>query len=186
MASFPIAHAVAKHWWAVALRGVCAILFGLMAFVWPGLTLAALVILYGAYAFSDGIFAIVAGARGGLWGLVLAGMVGVAAGIIALFWPGITALVLLYTIAFWSIAQGVSEIVAAIALRKEIEDEWLLGLAGALSIGFGASIAAFPGAGALSLVWVIGTFSILLGVILIGLAFRLRGLPGRLHQAFAR
>jgi uncharacterized membrane protein HdeD (DUF308 family) len=186
MPTTPLLSAVAQHWWAVALRGVLGVLFGFMAFAWPGLTLAALVLLYGAYALTDGIFAVVAGARGGLWGMAVVGLLGIAAGVIAFLWPGITALALLYVIAFSAIARGVFEIVAAIALRKEIEHEWLLGTAGALSIAFGVLVALFPGAGALSLVWVIGAFAMVFGVTLIVLGFRLRTLPTRLEAAFAR
>jgi uncharacterized membrane protein HdeD (DUF308 family) len=157
-----------------------------MAFAWPGLTLAALVLLYGAYALTDGVFAVVAGVRGGLWGMVVVGLLGIAAGAIAFVWPGITALALLYVIAIASIARGVFEIAAAVALRKEIEHEWLLAAAGALSIAFGVLVALFPGAGAVSLVWLIGAFAMVFGVALIGLGFRLRSLPIRVQAAFAR
>lgn len=186
MTDFPIARAVAQHWWALALRGVSAVLFGLMAFAWPGITLAVLILLYGAYAFADGIFALIAGVRAGLWGLSLVGLLGLAVGIGTLLWPGITALALVYAIAVWSIARGVLEIIAAIHLRKEIEHEWLLGLAGLVSILFGLLLAAAPGAGALSLVWIIGGFAIAFGTILIALGLRLRGLPARMQASTAR
>lgn len=186
MADLSIVNAVARHWWALALRGVCAVLFGLMAFAWPGLTLAALVLLYGAYALTDGVFAIVVGVRGGLGGLILVGLLGIAAGVVTFFWPGLTALALLYAIAVWSIFRGIFEIVAAVRLRKEIEGEWLLAAAGVLSIGFGVLLILFPSAGALSLVWFIGSFAVVWGVVLIVLGLRLRGVPQRMQAALAR
>ena len=186
MEQLPVVDAVARHWWALTLRGVAALLFGIMAFVWPGLTLAVLVLFYGASALVDGALALVTGVRGGLGGMVVVGLLGIAAGVITFFWPGITALALLYAIAFWAILRGVFEIVAAIRLRREIEGEWLLATAGLLSIGFGVLLLLNPGAGALSVVWLIGAFAIVWGVTLIALGFRLRGLPGRLQTAMAR
>ncbi len=185
MADVAILDGISRHWWAVALRGVCSVLFGILAFVWPGITLAALVILYGAYAFADGIFALVAGIRGGLGGMVLVGILGLAAGLITFFYPGLTALALLYVIAFWSILHGVFEVVAAVKLRKEIDNEWLLGLAGLASIGFGVLLFLFPGAGALSVVWLIGAYAVAFGVVLIALGFRLKGRPMRAQRAYA-
>src|SRR5579859_2743005 len=155
---------ITQRWWVFALRGLVAVLFGIGAFVWPGVTLAALVLLWGAYAVADGIlslvcaFAPVARYR---WLLGLEGVVGIAAGVVAFVWPGITALVLLYLIAVWAIVSGILEIVAAIQLRQEIENEWTLGLAGVFSIVFGAILAFQPQAGALALIWVIGGYAIL-------------------------
>jgi len=123
------------NWWAVVLRGVLAILFGLLAWLTPGITLAALVLLFGAFAFTDGVFAIVSAIRRQgerpWWSLVIEGMAGIAAGLVTLFWPGITALALLFVIAAWAIVTGGLEIAAAIRLRKQITGEWLLALAGA-------------------------------------------------------
>ena len=186
MTDLSIVNAVARHWWAVALRGVCGVMFGLMAFAWPGLTLATLILLYGAYALTDGVFAIVVGVRGGLGGLIVVGLLGIAAGVMTFFWPGLTALALLYAIAVWSIFRGIFEIVAAVRLRKEIEGEWLLAAAGVLSIVFGVLLILFPGTGALSLVWLIGSFAVVWGVFLIVLGFRLRGMPQRIQAALAR
>lgn len=185
MADLVIVTTVARHWWALALRGACAVLFGLMAFAWPGLTLAVLVLLFGAYALTDGVFAIVAGVRGGLGALILVGLLGIAAGLGTFFWPGLTALALLYAIAVWSIFRGIFEIVAAVRLRKEIEGELLLAAAGVLSIGFGVLLILFPGAGALSLVWLIGSFAVVWGVVLVMLGFRLRGASQRTQAALA-
>ena len=175
---------LAQNWWAIVLRGVCAILFGLGAYLWPGITLAALVLLYGAYALLDGILAVawsfVKRQAGGFpWGVFVAGLAGIAAGILTFVWPGLTALVLLYLIAGWAIVRGVFEIVAAISLRKELRNEWLLGLSGLLSIVLGVVLIAAPGAGALALLWWIGAFAIVFGVLTVILGFRLKGLKGQ-------
>src|SRR5262245_23445398 len=169
---------ITLSWSALALRGILAILFGLLVFVWPGLTLFVLILFFGANALVDGVLALVAAVRGGAsgarwWGVLIEGILGVAAGIITFLWPGLTALVLLYVIAAWAIVIRVFEIVAAIRLRKEIEGESLLCLRGALAILFGVVLFADPGAGALAVVWVIGAFSIVLGVLELALAFRL-------------
>ncbi len=175
-----------RHWWMVALRGVLAILFGLATFPWPALSLAALVLLFGAYALVDGAFAVVLGIRAHgqrerWWALVLEGLIGMAVGGSTFIWPAITALTLLYLIAFWAIVTGAFEIGAAIRLRKLIEGEWLLGISGALSVLFGLLLVVMPGAGALAVLWLIGFYAIIFGVLLIGLGFRLRGL-GHIDQ----
>src|SRR5919202_1368990 len=118
---------LARHWWVVALRGMVAVLFGILAFAWPGLTLAALVVLFGAYALVDGILGVVAALRGDAHhrlAMLLEGVVGILAGLAAFTWPGLTALVLLYIIAFWAILTGVLEIVAAVRLRRAISNEF--------------------------------------------------------------
>ncbi len=176
---------LARNWWAVVLRGVCAILFGLAAFVWPGITLAVLILLYGAYALADGVLAViwslVARRRGGFpWGVFLAGLAAIVAGVIAFLAPGLTALALLYLIAAWAIVRGVFEIIAAVHLRKEIENEWLLGLAGFASIVLGVLLLAWPGVGVLAVLWWIGAFAIVFGVLSIALGLRLRRINDRL------
>lgn len=172
-----------RNWWVVVLRGVFAVLFGIGALLWPGFTLAALVLVWGAYAIVDGIFALTAaivggtGERGGSrWAFLFIGLVSLGAGVIALVSPGITALALLFVIAAWAIVHGVLEIIAAVHLRKVIEHEWLLGLAGAASIFFGLLLMLRPGAGALALLWAIGGFAIVFGALTIALGLRLRGL----------
>src|SRR5215467_5386426 len=175
----PMLHALAKNWWLVLLRGIAGIVFGLLAFAWPGLTLLTLVLFYGAYALIDGIVALATAFTGGAkmvptWWLVVVGLLGIAAGLVTFLWPGVTALVLIFFIGGWAIAHGVFEIVGAIKLRKEIDNEWWLILAGALSVIFGIAVLAAPGAGALALVWVIGAYSLVFGILLVGLALRLR------------
>jgi uncharacterized membrane protein HdeD (DUF308 family) len=169
---------MARNWWAIVLRGVVAILFGLMAWLWPGVTLGALVLLWGCYAFADGVLAF-AGAfsdanRTPWWALVLIGIVGVGAALFAFVYPGLTAVGLLYLIAFWAMVTGLFAIVAAIELRQEIEGEFWLGLAGALSVLFGAFLIARPGVGALAVVWMIGTYAVVSGVMLVALGLRVR------------
>jgi uncharacterized membrane protein HdeD (DUF308 family) len=166
------------NWWAIALRGVLAVLFGVLLFVWPAAGLAVLVALFGAYALVDGVFALISAFRAGerWWGFALEGIVGIAAGVLTFLWPDITAIVLLYLIAFWAIATGVFEIMAAIRLRREIDDEWLLGLVGVLSILFGAYLVFFPAAGALTVVWIVAAYAVMFGVLLVMLGLRLRGL----------
>jgi len=170
---------LARNWWVVALRGVVAILFGLLAFVLPGITLAVLVLLFGAYAIVEGIFNVIAAVRGreGVapwWALLLEGLVSIGAGVVTFVWPGLTALVLLYVIAVWAVITGALEIAAAIRLRKVMTGEWWLALSGVLSIVFGALLMIAPAAGALVVVLWIGAYAVVFGALLIGLAFRLR------------
>jgi uncharacterized membrane protein HdeD (DUF308 family) len=183
-ASSPLGRGVlpvlARNWWALVLRGLAAILFGILAFAWPGITLFVLVLFFGAYMLVDGIFAIVAAVRAAgeedrWWLLLIQGTLGVLAGLVAIFWPGLTALALLYFIAAWAIVTGIMEIVAAIRLRREIEGEWALALSGALSVLFGVLLVVLPApAGLLSLVWLIGAYAVATGVLLLILAFRVR------------
>src|SRR6266446_4067155 len=172
-----------RNWWALALRGILAILLGLAAIVLPGVTLAVLITLFGAYAVVDGVLAILAGVRAAerherWWSPVLKGLAGIVAGVLAFVWPALTVLALLYLIAGWAIVTGVLELVAAVHLHRA-HGEWLLILNGVLSILFGIFVLAWPGAGALTLLWLIGAYAIVFGVVLVILAFRLRVLPGR-------
>ena len=184
-------HALARNWWLILLRGICGILFGVLTFVWPGISLVTLVLLYGAYAVVDGVLALIAAIKGGApaprWWLILVGVLGILAGLVAMAWPGMTAIVLVLFIAGWMIATGVMQIIGAIRLRKEIDNEWWLVAAGALSVLVGVIIAIAPGAGALGLLWVIGSYAIVFGAILVGLAFRLRrhSHEGHAHGAAA-
>ncbi|RPJ38271.1 MAG: HdeD family acid-resistance protein [Planctomycetaceae bacterium] len=167
---------ITRNWSLILVRGVAAIAFGIVCFVWPAISLLALVLLWGAYALVDGAGAIVWGVRSRWWSMVVVGVVSVLAGLIAFVWPGITALALLYLIAAWAIVRGAIEIVAAIHLRRRIENEWLLALGGIASIAFGVLVAMFPAAGVFSVLWLIGAFAIVFGALAVGLSLRLRTL----------
>jgi uncharacterized membrane protein HdeD (DUF308 family) len=174
----PAMPTLATNWWALLLRGIAAVLFGLAALFWPGLTLFVLIVFFGAYALVDGILAIVAGIRGSegrRWLLLAEGVLGVLAGLITFFWPGMTALFLLFVISAWAIFTGLLKVVMAIFFRREVENAWLMGLSGVLSVLFGVILAVLPGAGLLSLVWLIGIYALIVGVVLIVLGFRMRG-----------
>ncbi|HKA33109.1 MAG TPA: HdeD family acid-resistance protein [Candidatus Binatia bacterium] len=179
---------LARNWWAVLLRGVAGILFGIATFFAPAISLAVLVLLFGAYALVDGVLALISALRNRAtneqwWVLLLEGFVGIIAGIVTFVWPGITAVALLYVIAAWALVTGALEITAAIRLRKVIDHEWLLVLSGVASIALGILLALFPGAGALALALWIGAYAILFGVLLVALGFRLRSWErsGSLH-----
>ncbi|MEJ0052029.1 MAG: HdeD family acid-resistance protein [Methylovirgula sp.] len=170
---------LADNWWLFLLRGFVAIAFGVLAFRWPGLTLLTLTYLWGAYALLDGIIALSAaifgpGDAGPRWWLALAGFCGVLSAFIAFFWPGMTTLILLMFIAGWAIAVGGLQIWGAFELRRILGDAWLLSLSGILSLAFGILMIAQPGAGALSLVWIIGWYAILVGCSFIAFALRLK------------
>lgn len=171
--------ALARNWWLVGLRGVAGILFGLLTLLNPAITLAVLVLFFGAYALADGLFTIIAAIarRRNVprWGwLLVSGVLGILIGVLTFLMPGVTALVLLYIIASWAVIRGIVEIVAAIQLRKVITGEWLLVIAGVLSVAFGFLLFLFPGAGALAVVLWIGAFAAVFGILMIALAFRLR------------
>jgi uncharacterized membrane protein HdeD (DUF308 family) len=186
---------LARNWWILALKGVLAILFGVLAFLWPGLAWVVVVASFGAFALVDGTFSLVAALTGHgqgrrWWALVLQGVLGISAGVLTLIWPEITQLALLVFIAWWAVATGVFAVVAAIRLRREIEGEWLLALSGILSVIFGATlvIALFvvPEAGALAVAWLIATFAVAYGVLMLILAYQLRRLvrhASRSHHA---
>jgi uncharacterized membrane protein HdeD (DUF308 family) len=172
-------HELARNWGWIALRGAVAILFGILALAWPGSALAAIVILFGAYAFVDGVFALVAlfrgaGRDGRFWVLVLEAIVGIGIGILTIARPALTALALLYYVGIWSILTGILEIVAAIRLRKEITGEWWLALAGVASVAFGILLFVAPGPAAFAIAIWIGIYAIIFGGALLMLAFRLR------------
>ncbi len=169
---------LAQNWWAIALRGAFAILFGLLTFVLPGITLATLVILFSAYMLADGVFAIVAAVKaaqsGERWGLlVLEGIANILAGVVAFLWPAITVLVFVYLVAFWSIVSGLLMVMAAFKLTGE-HGRWWMGLAGALSVVFGILLAVMPIAGAVVLTLWLGVYAVVFGVMLLVASFRLR------------
>ena len=172
---------ISKFWWLLLLRGVVAILFGILAFVWPGMTIVFLITLFGAWAVVDGIFSLVLGIKQygeqeRWWATLISGILSIAVGILTFLWPGTTGLVLLWFIAFWAIITGIFHLVAAIRLRKVIETEWLLGFSGVMSILFGLILILRPGVGALAVIWIIGLFAIINGLILIALSLKLKNL----------
>ncbi len=175
---------MAQSWWLYALRGVAAIIFGILAFISPGPTILALVLVFGIYAVIDGILAVIAAfqMRGGVdrwWIVLLEGLAGVVVGVIALVYPQITAGALLLLIAFWAAVTGILEIVAAIRLRREINKEWSLILGGILSVILGIILVVYPAAGAVGLVWAIGAYAVLFGLSMLALAFKVRSVA---HQ----
>jgi uncharacterized membrane protein HdeD (DUF308 family) len=166
------------HWWSPVIRGVIAIAFGLMALAVPGISLLALIVLFGAYALAAGIANIVAFFRKlrteeRWWGLLLEGIVGIAAGLVTLFWPHITAVALLFVIAAWAIASGFLEVITAVRVRKLVKGEWLLALSGVLSIAFGVLLLSSPHAGLLVLVYLVGIYALMFGVLLIAFGIRI-------------
>jgi uncharacterized membrane protein HdeD (DUF308 family) len=169
------------NWTALALRGVVAIAFGVIAFLLPGLTLGALILLFAAFAIVDGVSALVTGLRHPTsrrpdWLLIAGGVAGIVVGLIAVFLPGITALFLVSLIGAWAIITGIAQVAIAWQLRKEIQGELVLALNGILAVVFGIYLWLFPGLGAISLVWLIALFAVVSGVMLLVLAFRMRNL----------
>jgi uncharacterized membrane protein HdeD (DUF308 family) len=174
-----LSNILSRNWWMVLLRGIAAIVFGVLAWLLPGISLAVLVLLFGVFVLVDGILGIWLAIDGrkeyeDWWVLLIWGLVGIGVGILTFMSPGITALALLFFIAAWAIATGVLEIVAAIRLGREIKGEWLLILGGLLSVIFGVLLVAQPGAGALALVWLIGAYAVIFGIVLVMLAFKTR------------
>lgn len=169
-----------RNWWAFALQGILAIIFGILAIVQPGITLEALILLFAIWAILDGVLALIssvgaAEAREPWWPLVLTGLLGIGAGLVTLKWPDVTALALLALIAVWSVLRGVLQIAASIRLRQEIQGEGWLFLSGAASVIFGTLLIVYPGSGVLAVVWLIGIYAIVFGVSVVMLSLRLRG-----------
>jgi uncharacterized membrane protein HdeD (DUF308 family) len=171
---------LSRYWWAFVVRGIFAILFGILAYAWPGITLATLIIFFGAYVLIDGILLVIKtigkwGERDDRWLLLLEGLLGIGIGVITFVAPGITAVALIFFIAAWSLATGVLEIATAIRLRKEIRGEGWMILSGIASIVFAILVMFFPGVGALGLLWLIAAYAIVFGVMLVILGIKLRG-----------
>jgi uncharacterized membrane protein HdeD (DUF308 family) len=181
---------LSRNWWSVALRGLCAILFGLATIAWPGATVATLVLLFGSFAIADGALALAAlfdaAPTSRRWVLALHGLVSILAGVLAFVQPGTTTLAFVYLIAAWAILTGGATIVAAIELRKAIDNEWLLGLSGAAALLFGIGIAVYPGSGTLVLLSMVAAYAIIAGSMQIVLGLRLRRLHAARQQAAAR
>jgi uncharacterized membrane protein HdeD (DUF308 family) len=173
-------HGLAQNWWAFLLRGILAIAIGILAFVWPGITLVSLVLLFGIYAASDGILAIASAITGHTpmprWWLAIVGIAGLAAAFMAFTRPGLTLAVLLLVIAIWAIASGIMQIIGALQLRKEIDHEWFLILSGIAAVVFGGILLLRPGLGTLALIFTLGTFAIVEGLLLVAFSIRLKGL----------
>ncbi|GAA3204035.1 HdeD family acid-resistance protein [Actinocorallia longicatena] len=175
---------LARKWWLLALRGVFAILFGIVAWVWPDITVLALAILFGAYALVDGAIALAGAFAGGTpeksrgW-LGFTGVCGIALGLMAMIWPGATAFIILTVIAAWAIVTGVFEIIVAIMTRNVVEGSWWHVAGGAVSVLFGAVLLIWPRGSGLALIWVVGLFSILFGIALVFAAFKLKNLAAR-------
>ena len=166
-----------RHWWVLALRGLLAVIFGLLALIWPEITVNVLVLLFGAYAVVDGIFSIIAGlARPRSLLPVLGGVLGIVIGVLAWIWPETTALVLLYIIAAYAVISGIFELINAIELRRVLKNEGLWAISGILSILFGVLLVIWPRAGLVTMAWLIGIYAIIFGILLVGLGFRLQGL----------
>lgn len=183
-----LATILTRTWWMLLVRGLIAIAFGFLVWFQPGISLAALVLLFGAYAFVDGIFGVWAAISGRTehedwWVMLLWGLLGIGVGILTFLEPVVTALALLFYIAIWAIATGVLQIVAAIRLRKEITGEGWLILGGLASIAFGVILVARPGAGALGVLWLIATYAVIFGVVLVVLSFKARSFAHRLAGA---
>lgn len=171
--------ALARNWWSLVIRGILGIVIGLITFLWPGITLMALVFLFAGYALVDGVVSLAGAAHAAQaherWvALLIEGLVGIAAAVITVLWPAITALSLVFVIAAWAILSGIAEVVAAVRLRRYISGEWLLVLAGIASIVFGVLVAAVPLAGALVIAIWFGAYALVFGVMMLVLGFRLR------------
>lgn len=181
---------LARNWWALALRGLLAMLFGVLTFFWPRISLVSLVLLFGSFMLVDGLLAVITAFRAAegarWWALLLSGLVGIAMGALTLIWPGITALILLYLVAGWAIGRGIFEILGAIRLRKQITGEWLWVLSGITTVLFGVLLVIWPRVGALVVIWLVGAFAFISGGMLLGLAFRLRSWGRTVNQAPGR
>ena len=178
---------IIQKWWVFLLRGLAAILFGVLALIWPQITLLTLVVLFGAFVLFDGIFSVIAGVTSRKenyywWTLLFTGLLEIAIGLLTLLWPNVTGIILLYLIASWAVIVGILDIILAIQIRREIKNEWMLIIDGVFSVVIGFLLFIFPAASAVALAWLIGLFAILLGIVFIILAFRLRGLVRELER----
>jgi uncharacterized membrane protein HdeD (DUF308 family) len=170
---------LARSWWMIALQGALALTFGILALVWPGATLIVLVAFFAAWALIGGGASVIAAIQhrrtdDGWWLVLLLGLVSLAAGVVAVFNPAITILVLVLVMGVNALITGVLQIVMAIRLRKEIDREWMLALAGAVSVLFGVLVFLFPAAGALAMVWLVSFYATVTGILLLALAFKAR------------
>ncbi|MBV8602433.1 MAG: HdeD family acid-resistance protein [Candidatus Eremiobacteraeota bacterium] len=183
IAGLPGVQALKEHWWALLIRGIVAILFGIVCFAETGAAIYALVLIIGAFFVIDGVLMVVGAIRSSSasntaqwWWQIIGGIVGIAAGVLTFMWPGITALTLTIFVGAWAIVTGIFELMTAIRLRKVIPNEWLWIINGILSIILGVLIFMYPGGGIVALTWLLGFYAILAGITMLALAFRLRGL----------
>jgi uncharacterized membrane protein HdeD (DUF308 family) len=177
VAGFVIHPRFGQRWWMLLLRGLLAVLFGIVAFAMPVWTILVLTTVFAAFALIDGIIAVMAGVHARWPLLIVLGVIGILAGLFAFFYPGPTAVTLLFIIAAWAIVRGAAEIAAAVQLRKVIPNEWSLILGGIFSVLFGVLLFANPAAGAISVIWIIGTYAIIIGLLLVYAAFRVKNHP---------
>lgn len=176
-----------RNWWVLLLRGLGAIAFAIVTWVWPGLTIAVFILLFGAFTFADGALALwgaITGPKGDRdrWVLLLWGLVGLGTGVLALLAPGLVAASFIFLIAGWAILTGILEIVAAIRLREQIKGEWVLIVAGLVSVAFGVVIALRPGAGAVAISWLVAGYAFFFGLLLVVLSFKVRSARKRIGR----
>jgi uncharacterized membrane protein HdeD (DUF308 family) len=181
---------LARNWWVLLLRGIVAILFGILAFALPGISLASLILLFGAFCLADGLMAAWTAfsnrrQKENSWLLLIGGLVGIGVGLLTIFQPAVTALALLFYIAIWAIATGVVQVLTAIRLRQEIHNEWMLALAGLASVALGVLLMARPGPGALAVLWLIASYAIVFGLLLVVLALEVRRVAKRIEARLA-
>lgn len=176
--------ALADSWWHFAMRGVVALLFGVVALSYPGRTVLFLIILFGLYALLEGVGALLTGmGEKKRFAYLLLGLVSIAAGIFAIARPGATAVAVLWLIGIWAVVRGIGEIMAAIQIRKEVEGEWAIALSGVISLLFGVFVLARPGAGALAVIWLIAIYAFASGILKLMLGFKLRRLKKAMETA---
>jgi len=185
-----LAAVLARNWWVLLLRGIVAILFGALTLASPGISLASLVLLFGAFCLADGLMAAWTALsnrkqKENGWLLLIGGLLGIGVGLLTIFQPSVTGLALLFYIAIWAIATGVVQVLTAIRLRQEIANEWMLILAGLASVALGALLMLRPGAGALAVLWLIGSYAIVFGLLLVVLALEVRSVSRRLEARLA-
>jgi len=185
-----LAGTLARNWWVLLLRGIVAILFGIVTLARPRISLASLVLLFGAFCLADGLMAAWTAfsnrkQKENGWLLLISGLLGIGIGLLTIFQPAVTALALLFYIAIWAIATGVVQILTAIRLREEIQDEWMLILAGLASVALGGLLMARPGPGALAVLWLVASYAILLGLLLVVLAFEVRSVAKGIEARLA-
>ena len=185
-----LAAVLARNWWVLLLRGIVAILFGALTLASPGISLASLVLLFGAFCLADGLMAAWTALsnrkqKENGWLLLIGGLLGIGVGLLTIFQPSVTGLALLFYIAIWAIATGVVQVLTAIRLRQEIANEWMLILAGLASVALGALLMLRPGAGALTVLWLIASYAIVFGSLLVVLALRVRSVARKIEARLA-